>query len=146
MGLGSRMNYKVTRWTVATSECDCDASVTHLESEEGHHHLIVDSLRAVVFQDGEGWIVHGLEIDYAAGGISPDDAKKRFARGLALTLHEHLKLHKSPRRMLRVAPQRVWDMFYLSAGSPESIEDVPDTASCIGRYVPQLTFIEQRIN
>ena len=48
-------------------------------------------LQVVVAPDGDGWIAQGLEIDYAAGGDSPDDARTRFGHGLRALIHIHLE-------------------------------------------------------
>lgn len=38
----------------------------------------IEGLRVVVWQNDDGWMAQGLEIDYAAGGVSIEDVAKAF--------------------------------------------------------------------
>ena len=41
----------------------------------------IEGLRVVVWQNDDGWMAQGLEIDYAAGGVSIEDVMERFSIG-----------------------------------------------------------------
>ena len=41
----------------------------------------IEGLRVVVWQNDDGWMAQGLEIDYAAGGVSIEDVMERFSTG-----------------------------------------------------------------
>lgn len=79
---------------------------------DGNTHVGVKSLRVVLSHDETGWFAQGLEIDYAAAGSSMADARSNFVNGLALTVHEHLKLYGDIGKLLRVAPAEAWKSFF----------------------------------
>lgn len=85
-------------------------SVFHFEDDD-EHAVLIQSLRVVIVQDGEQWFAQGLELDYAAAGVSQEDVKSRFEDGLAATIREHLKVYGSVRKMLNVAPQAAWNLW-----------------------------------
>jgi hypothetical protein len=68
-------------------------------------------IRVLLFQEGEHWIAQGLEIDYASAGESLADAQERFITGLSLTMEEHLAKYNSLTKLVRPAPQHVWQMY-----------------------------------
>lgn len=80
---------------------------------DGITHVVgVKSLRVVLSHDETGWFAQGLEIDYAAAGSSMESAQANFEQGLALTVHEHLKLYGDIEKLLRVAPPDAWKSFF----------------------------------
>lgn len=84
----------------------------HDVSPDGTHHIVgIGNLRVVLVPDGDFWFAQGLEIDYAVQGSSEKDAKKKFEYGLEATIEEHIKIHGSIERLLRVAPPEVWKEF-----------------------------------
>ena len=63
------------------------------------------SLQVIVAEDGKGWIAQGIELDYAAGGDSYDDAIRRFGAGLRRTVE---LAGNDPRKMLRSMRREHW--------------------------------------
>jgi hypothetical protein len=72
------------------------------------HAVAIGALRVLLCEDRGEWFAQGVEIDYAATGASPEEAKDRFARGLAATVALHLRRFGSVERLLRFAPESVW--------------------------------------
>lgn len=61
-------------------------------------------LQVIVAPQGKLWVAQALEIDYAAAGESPEDAKKRFEDGLCATIHEHLRVFGTLSRLTQSTP------------------------------------------
>lgn len=80
------------------------------------------ALRVVIKQDDGGFFAQGLEIDYAASGDSLDEVKENFETGLGLTISKHLEMFGTIRKMLKLAPQPVWDE-YLESDQKLSYSD-----------------------
>jgi hypothetical protein len=77
---------------------------------DGDNHITgIFNLRVVLVPDGKFWFAQGLEIDYSSQGSSPEDAKAKFEAGLTETIQQHLQIHNSIEKMLKVAPTEVWD-------------------------------------
>ena len=80
-----------------------------IQTAKGSTHLVgIGNLRVMIIKDDGSWFANGLEIDYAAQGSSINDVKRRFERGLAATIHEHLKMYGSIDKLLKPAPGNVW--------------------------------------
>lgn len=80
---------------------------------DGSKHVVgVKDLHVMLLKDGKGWFAQGIEIDYAAGGESLDEAKKNFEDGLAMTIKEHLARHGTIDKLLTPAPPASWKEFY----------------------------------
>lgn len=89
---------KVTGWASQK-----EASAVHLENDHGNHSVFMDALRVVIVRDGESWFAQCLDIDYAAGGSTLEEAQNNFEEGLAATVMLHIhkfgnlnKLMKDP--------------------------------------------------
>ena len=78
----------------------------------------IEGLRVVVWQNDDGWMAQGLEIDYAAGGVSIEDVMERFSTGLALTLRENQKAFGTVDRVLKPAPAELWKPFLTGQAQP----------------------------
>lgn len=72
------------------------------------HIVVIGNLRVMITHDDGSWFAQALEIDYAAQGTSLQDVKTRFEKGLAATIHEHLKIFGSINKLLQPAPPDVW--------------------------------------
>jgi hypothetical protein len=82
--------------------------------------VMIGKLRVIVREESQGlWFAQGLEIDYAADGASLEDVKTTFARGLALTIDENLRVYGSLRNMLRTAPADIWNDFLTAAAEQQ---------------------------
>ena len=86
------------------------AMAFHAKHKDGLHHIVgIGNLRVVLVPDGDVWFAQGLEIDYAAQGVSEADAKKQFENGLTSTIEEHLRVYGTIKNLLKIAPQAVWN-------------------------------------
>lgn len=81
----------------------------HGKTDDGGTHLVgIGNLRVIITNENESWFAQGLEIDYAAQGVSLEDVKKRFGQGLHATIKENLKLFGTIENLLHAAPHDVW--------------------------------------
>lgn len=92
-----------------------NCQIFHGQSPDGKIHVIgISALKVVITKDGANWFAQGLDIDYAAEGISVENAKQNFENGLAATIHQNLKAFNDPSKILKPAPPEVWqEMFYV---------------------------------
>ena len=83
----SKLRRTIKIWASDSSESRA------LHAKEGNKHVIAfDSLRVIIVQDSKDtWFAQAIDIDYAASGLSLEDVKHNFAKGLALTLAANLK-------------------------------------------------------
>jgi hypothetical protein len=79
------------------------------DDQAAQHVVGIGNLRVTITRDGPFWLAQGLEIDYFAQGDSLADAKQNFQDGLAATIRAHLSRFGTIQKVLKVAPQRVWD-------------------------------------
>jgi hypothetical protein len=97
---------------------DAPAMAFHAKHKDGLHHIVgIGNLRVVLVPDGDVWFAQGLEIDYAAQGANEEDAKTQFENGLTSTIDEHLRVHGTIQKLLKVAPQSVWNELLFDAKS-----------------------------
>lgn len=114
-------------------------------ARSGDIHVVgVSALRVLILQDGENWFAQGLEIDYAASGTSKDDVKSKFEKGLCDTVSEHLLLHGTIEKFLKVAPQEAWSEYYKLGESAEftTIQIFKRTLAAPDRHEPHFPFRE----
>ena len=80
----------------------------HRVHGDDNHHVSIEDLKVWVYRDDGMWIAHGIDVDYAAYGTTPDEAQMAFLNGLAFTIVEHLRRFKSLRVLLaRGAPDEL---------------------------------------
>lgn len=72
----------------------------HLISEDGQHRVAIDGLRVWIFRDGDQWVAHGIDINYAVAADSVAEAQKLFGFGLCVTLIENIKRFGSIQRFI----------------------------------------------
>lgn len=106
----------------STEVANTTAVHAHAELEDGMHVVGLGALRVLLTQDDGGWFAQGLEVDYAAAGLTVEEAKANFALGLELTIHEHLKVHGAIRRFLVPAPAEAWAEFFELSTSKECLK------------------------
>lgn len=117
------------------------AKVVHAKkrTEKGTAHAVgIGDLRVMVVEEEGHWFAQGLEIDYAADGLSLDDVKRRFEDGLSLTIREHVNMYGSIHKMLRVAPQEVWSEFF-GGGDAARFSFTQVSALFAKKSLPKLT-------
>jgi hypothetical protein len=78
------------------------------DAESNLHGVGIWNLRVLIVPDGRFWFAQGIEIDYGVQGDSVEDAKKKFGKGLAATIHHHLTIFGGIDRLLKVVPNDVW--------------------------------------
>lgn len=84
------------------------AKAIHAELPGGEEQAVgIGNLRVFIVPDGKFWFAQGLEIDYAAQGDSPEEAKKHFEEGLEATIDLHLRMYDNIEKLLRRAPNEV---------------------------------------
>lgn len=81
----------------------------HLVDQDGNHHIVaIDGLRVWIYRDAEMWVAHGIDIDYAVSGPTPEAVRRNFAMGLCMTVVENLRRFGSVQRFLsRGAPDEI---------------------------------------
>jgi hypothetical protein len=95
-----------------TGKQDGSALAVHAHSDDGSFHVVgIGNLRVMLVEDGDAWFAQGLEIDYAIQGISVEDVKVRFEKGLYASLDEHIKVYGGIKGLLVPAPSEVWAEF-----------------------------------
>jgi hypothetical protein len=101
---------KIVNENTAAEEC----KIFYGKTPDGKTHIVgISALKVVIVKDGCNWFAQGLDVDYAAEGISVENAKQNFENGLVATIHQHLKAYNEPSKMLKPAPPEVWqEMFY----------------------------------
>ena len=87
------------------------------------HGVALNHIRVLLMEEEDGWIAQGLELDYAAAGVSPDDVKRRFEEGLSATIGAHLQAFGKIDGILKLAPQSTWDQ-WLTADKRYSFQQV----------------------
>jgi len=84
-----------------------NAKAGHLQ-DENRHLVAFEALRVLICQDGDHWFAQGIDLDYAAEGVSPEDVKQRFERGLVATVRAHLERFGTIERLLKNPPPEAW--------------------------------------
>jgi hypothetical protein len=84
-------------------------SAMAIHAAEGDTHIVgIGNLRVIVCNDGGFWFAQGLEIDYAADGLSFEEVKTNFENGLKATIGHHLQVHQNIEKLLIPAPAKIW--------------------------------------
>jgi hypothetical protein len=109
-------------------------------SQEDRHAVALGSVRVLLREEAGEWFAQGVEIDYAATGTTPEEAKDRFERGLAATVHLHLSRFGSVERLLKFAPEAVWQRLKARGAYAFSMVTVHDLAADLGRDAVKLPF------
>ena len=87
-----------------------EPTVTAFHAKSGTTHIVgIGNLRVMITNDEASWFAQSLEIDYAAAGTSREDVKARFERGLERTITEHLRVYGNIEKVLKQAPQEIWN-------------------------------------
>lgn len=86
-------------------------SATHMKTDDDQHAVLLSALHVLVEQNGRTWFAQGIEIDYAASGVSLEDVQERFERGLRKTIEANLARHGGIERLLKYAPADVRERF-----------------------------------
>lgn len=75
----------------------------------GRYGVDIRHLKVWLYRDRrQHWIAQGLDIGYAASAIDPEEARTRFARGLATSMVVNLEKFGNVDSVLRPAPPEVW--------------------------------------
>ena len=84
------------------------ARALHVHNQDDHHAVAIGAIRVLVYERADEWFAQGIEIDYAASGVSLEDVQQRFEKGLAATAHLHLQHFSSLDQLLRFSPKEAW--------------------------------------
>ena len=95
----------------------------HFRATDDVHSVALNHIRVLLLEEEDGWIAQGLELDYAAAGVTPEDVKRRFEDGLGATISAHLQAFGGIEGLLKVAPQDVWNQ-WLTADKRYSFQQV----------------------
>lgn len=109
-------------------------------SRNDRHAVVLGAVRVLLCEEHGEWFAQGIDIDYAATGASPEEAKSRFERGLAATVHLHLRLYGSVERLLKFAPTSVWQQLKPSDAYDFSIVTEHNLANDLGQDAAKLPF------
>jgi len=127
-----------------------NAELKYNTDDDGNHLISVIGLRVLIACDRNGlFCAQGLDIDYATSGDSLEEAKENFVRGLCETAALHIEMFGDVKRLLRQAPQEVFDQFYAFAEGDVSVSRrmLSDDDICqplLPGFLNSVEFIEQR--
>ncbi|MEW6038544.1 MAG: hypothetical protein AB1648_09885 [Pseudomonadota bacterium] len=95
----SRFFTKITRWISDLGGCEGEA----MHANHGSNHAVaINAMRVIIVQDGDdAWFAQSLDIDYAAGGSSLENAQRNFETGLSATIKAHLERFGHIERIMR---------------------------------------------
>jgi len=71
----------------------------------------MDTLRAVVFRDGEWWIIQGLDYDFVTLARRLEDVPGEIQRWLSMMFEASRQLGIKPFNGYSSAPRRFWRMY-----------------------------------
>jgi hypothetical protein len=78
-------------------------------ADDGRWDIEIRHLKVWLYSDERStWIAQGLDIGYAASAANPEDAQKKFSRGLASTMVVNLEKFGTIAAIVRPAPPEVW--------------------------------------
>jgi hypothetical protein len=99
---------KARKMSVTTASTKGGARAIHADAGDVHA-VSLKNIRVFLVPDGEsGWYAQALDLDYAAGGNSIEEAKENFSTGLAETIYEYLRYYGNLKKFLRPAPADDW--------------------------------------
>lgn len=81
-----------------------------IHAADGQHHaVILDKLRVLIVQDKDGcWFAQSMDIDYAASGMSLQEAQQNFELGLIHTIKAHIKKFGHIQHLMRSPEPQDW--------------------------------------
>lgn len=89
--------------------------------------MIEPTIRAVVFQEGDWWIIHFLEYDLATAVRRVEDASKEVERFLTVQIAASLECGIEPFHGFSPAPRRYWRMFEAAETRMDTVQlKLPD--------------------
>ncbi len=97
-------------------------------------------LQVILKQEGANWIAQALEFDYAAGGTSLEDVKKRFEKGLCETVQEHFNLFGNLDNLLATKPDSEYTLDLLKDSSLVEFYNQISTHECVPKLPKGLSF------
>ncbi len=82
------------------------------------------TIRVVLYQDGDLWVAQGLELDICASGVDPATAKRQFTATCKLEAQARMEAFGDTRHGLEKAPQHFFDLWDRSEVRLERESDV----------------------
>ena len=99
-----------------SSSPEADGKAVHVERDDGCHEVVMDCLRVVIVRDGaDHWFAQSLDIDYAAGGRTLEEAQHNFERGLAATIKAHIIKFGNLSKLMQDPPAE--ELLHLGVGA-----------------------------
>ncbi len=80
--------------------------------------MIGQTLRTVLFKEGEWWVAQCLDVDIAAQAKTEQDLLVEIGRVLVGRIMAGEKLGVDPFATLPPAPRRYWEMFFSAQAQP----------------------------
>lgn len=84
--------------------------------------MIEPMIRAVVFQEGEWWIIHFLEYDLATAVRRLEDVSNEVKRFLTVQIGASLECGIEPFHGFSPAPRKYWRMFEAAQTRMETVQ------------------------
>lgn len=116
-----------------------NAQAAHASLDD-RHAVTLGSVRVLLCEEAGEWFAQGIELDYAATGDTPEEVKQRFEQGLAATVHLHLRRFGSVERLLKFAPETVWQRLKARDAYAFSMVTVHDLAADLGGDAAKIPF------
>ena len=84
--------------------------------------MIEPTIRAVVFQEGDWWVIHFLEYDLATAVRRLEDVSKEVERFLTAQIGASLECGIEPFHGFSLAPRKYWKMFESAGTRMETVQ------------------------
>lgn len=98
--------------------------------------MIGQTLRTVLFKEGEWWVAQCLDVDIAAQAKTEQDLLVEIGRVLVGRIMAGEKLGVDPFATLPPAPRRYWEMFFSAQSQPMPIQ--PFIADSLSHALPEV--------
>lgn len=119
----------IQRWVSDLSSSSARAA--HVASGS-RHRVMLNDVRVVIVQDGDGWFAQGIDINYGTSGATIRQAQQNFEAGLSLTIKANLQRLGNIDRIMRTPEPSIWIPLIQQSGaqfdfSMTETHDVTDT-------------------
>jgi hypothetical protein len=84
--------------------------------------MIAPTIRAVVFQEGDWWVIHFLEYDLATAVRHVEDVSKEVERFLTAQIAASLQCGIEPFHGFSPSPRKYWRMFETAETRMETVQ------------------------
>lgn len=102
----------------------CGATTSHLECLQEVKMSDLKTINAIVFKEGDLWIIQGIELDIVARASDVADAPEAFMRAVVDSAVITEELGRSPLAGIKPAPERFRLMFERAKTALSPVQDV----------------------